>query len=96
MTQLVRYDAMCHAIAEAYAIDEVKDIRDKAIALEQYARQARNIEAERKAAEIRLRAERKCGELSAALVTAQGRRTDLTSGHDAQKLETKAALRLAC
>ena len=28
-TELVRYDAMCRAIAEAHAIDEVKDIRDK-------------------------------------------------------------------
>jgi hypothetical protein len=61
--QLVRYDAMCHAIAAAYSVDEVKDIRDKAMALEMYARQARNTEAERQACEIRLRAERKCGEL---------------------------------
>jgi hypothetical protein len=58
--------------------------------LEQYARQARNTEAERKACEIRLRAERKCGQLSAALVTAPGRRRDLTSGHGAQRSETKA------
>ena len=36
----------------------VKDIRDKALALEEYARQACNIEAERKAADIRIRAER--------------------------------------
>jgi hypothetical protein len=39
-----------------YDLDEVKDIRDKMIALEQYVRQARNIEAGRHAAEIRLRA----------------------------------------
>ena len=65
MTELVRYDAMCRAIAEAYAVDEVKDIRDKAIALEHYAAQARNTEAERQACEIRLRAERRCGQLLA-------------------------------
>ena len=34
---LVRYDAMCAAIAEAHAIDEVKDLRDKAAALQAYA-----------------------------------------------------------
>jgi hypothetical protein len=62
-TALVRYDAMCTAIAAAYAVDEVKDIRDKAVAIEVYAKQAHNIEAERQACEIRLRAERKCGEL---------------------------------
>ena len=55
---LVRYDSMCRAIAEAYEVDEVKDIRDKALALEVYARQARNIEADQQACEIRLRAER--------------------------------------
>lgn len=72
-TQLVRYDAMCRAIAAAHAVDEVKDIRDKARAIETYARQAQNIEAERQAAEIRLRAERKCGELMAAQFDRTGR-----------------------
>jgi hypothetical protein len=59
MTELVRYDAMCRAIAEARAGDEVKDIRDRAAALELYQRQAHNIEAERECC----RAERKVGEL---------------------------------
>lgn len=65
MTELVRYDAMCLAIDNAYAVDEVKDIRDKAFAFEAYARQAKNTEAERRACEIRLRAERKVGQLLA-------------------------------
>jgi hypothetical protein len=43
-------------------VDEVKDIRDQAQALQIYAQQVRNIEAERKACEIRLRAERRSGE----------------------------------
>jgi hypothetical protein len=62
-TGLARYDTMCRAIAEAHQVDEVKDIRDKALALERYAQQAMNMEAERKACEIRLRAERRAGEL---------------------------------
>ena len=63
VTGLIRYDAMCEAIAACYTVDEVKEIRNKARALEVYAQQALNVEAERKAAEIRIRAERKAGEL---------------------------------
>lgn len=59
----VLYDAMCRAIDSAYAVDEVKEIRDKARAMEMYLRQAKNTEAERRACEIRLRAERKAGQL---------------------------------
>jgi len=71
-SQLARYDAMCRAIDEAYEVDEVKDFRDKAIALETYARQARNIEAERRATTIRIKAERKAGELLAQMKKAKG------------------------
>ena len=39
---LVRYEAMCRAIAEAHAIDEVKLIRDQAAALAAAAKIARN------------------------------------------------------
>lgn len=63
MNPLIRYDAMLGAIAECYRVDEVKDIRDKAMALQAYARQAQNTDAERQACEIRLRAERRTGEL---------------------------------
>jgi hypothetical protein len=76
-TELVRYDAMCHAIAAAYEVDEVKDIRDKARAIEVYSRQAQNTEAERQACEIRLRAERKCGALLAEREMAKGTRGQL-------------------
>lgn len=58
---------MCQAISAVYRVDEAKDIRDQAIALEMYARQAHNVEAERQACEIRLRAERRAGQLSAKL-----------------------------
>jgi hypothetical protein len=73
-SSLARYDAMCRAIEAAYKVDEVKDIRDQAIALEVYARQAHNTEAERKACEIRLRAERKAGPLSKELERSPGGR----------------------
>ena len=50
---LAKYDAMCRAaIAEAHAIDEVKGIKDSAVALETYAKQANNFELRQKAAEI--------------------------------------------
>jgi hypothetical protein len=39
---LVLYDAMCVAIANCHEVDEVKDFRDKAIAFEAYARQAKD------------------------------------------------------
>lgn len=63
MGELVAYDQMCRAIQAAYRVDEVKDIRDKAMALEAYAKQAKNVKAEQQACEIRLRAERHAGRL---------------------------------
>lgn len=63
MNEVALYDRMCSAIAECHRVDEVLDIRSKAQALAMYAKQAKNLDAERRAIDIRLRAERRSGEL---------------------------------
>jgi hypothetical protein len=77
--QLVNYDAMCIAINAAYEIDEVKEIRDKATALELYMRQIGNTESEDRCYQIRMRAQRKAGEISKNLEKAQGARRDIAT-----------------
>ena len=66
MTQLIKYEAACRAVAECKAIDEVKAIHDKAEAMRVYARLADDKTMEVDAAEIRIRAERRLGEMIAA------------------------------
>lgn len=61
--QLPRWEAMRTAIAACIEVDDAKDIRDKSLALEAYYKQARDWDSERQAANVRLRAERRIGEL---------------------------------
>lgn len=92
MTELIRYDAMLFAIAECHQVDEVKDIRDKAMALEAYARQAKNTDAERKACDVRMRAERRAGELLKELARSQGQRNDKLPANVAGSSEYQDAI----
>jgi hypothetical protein len=63
VTALIRYDAARKAIASAYRVDEAKKIRDKAEAVRTYAKLAGDLDMQNMAAEIRIRAERRAGQL---------------------------------
>jgi len=83
VNQLVRYEHAKRAIAEYKTVDEVKDFRDKALAIEAYAKQANDYDLEHDAAAARVRAERKCGELLRDQEKAKG--TDYGgTGHDSR------------
>jgi hypothetical protein len=92
VTGMVKYDAMCQAIVACHTVDEAKDIRDRARAVEVYAKQARNRDAEHKAAEIRIRAERRTGELLIEMKES-GKRRD--RGGDQKSTSRAATLKTA-
>lgn len=64
MTELVIWERAKRAIAEVKTVDEVKAIRDKAEAARVYAKQAgEGLEMQNNIAEVKIRAERRAGEL---------------------------------
>lgn len=77
--ELVFYKAAKTALAKVVKIDEAKDIRDKALAMQSYAKQAKDEEFFNYATEIRRRAERRMGQLMTELPKATGTRGQLTS-----------------
>ncbi len=80
---LARLELACRLLAEARSLDEVKVVVDLAEAARVYARQAQlGLDAQNNAAEVRLRAERRAGELLAEMQKNAGGRPPVqaTSG----------------
>lgn len=62
--EMIAFDSAKHAIVKAASVDEVKSIRDKAEAFRLYVKKiGESLEMQNRCAEIKLRAERRAGEL---------------------------------
>lgn len=96
MTKLIRYDRACQAIAEAKAVDEVKQIRDRAEAMRHYGRQANNRDIEADGWSIRERAEIRLGEIiKAQKETKEGLGKHAGPGRGKKKPSAKTELGLS-
>ncbi len=83
LSPLALLDTARRLLAKVRGVDEVKAIRDVADVARIYGRQARlGLEAQNDAAEIRLRVERKLGEITSAHPSTTARVSDPKKGPD--------------
>jgi hypothetical protein len=66
MSELIKWEAARRALAEARNVDEIKDICDQSIAMQLYAKLSKDRQMQADAFEIRLRSERRLGEVMEA------------------------------
>ena len=91
VTSVAAYESMCRWIVESESLAECKDIADKASALKEYARRIKNTEAERRAVNVRLIAERQYGGLLKDLARATPKEAG-AKGNAAQGKHAPAAV----
>lgn len=94
---LIKFDAAKQALIEAASIDEVRDIRDKAEAVRMYSKQAgESLEMQNRCAEIKIRAERRAGQMLAEMPTiGKGKKCDTLSHLGVERHQSSRWQRIA-